>query len=197
MNVWNSQYLPMSSVDAFDNTGHTYNLSRIIGPDKRIDITAYKEYSPLFLAITFAMSYGLSFLAISATVTHTILYLWKPIKAQFRKNLDDRFDVHARLMSKYPQVPEWWYASLFAVTFAFSAVCITVWRTDMEVSLLVLALVISLVYVIPIGMIQAITNRQIGLNVITELIIGYISPGRPVAMMMCASFFTFSSECVV
>lgn len=42
----------------------------------------------------------------------------------------------------------------------------------------------AFVYVIPIGMIQAITNQQVGLNVITELIIGYALPGRPVAMMM-------------
>jgi len=33
-------------------------------------------------------------------------------------------------------------------------------------------------------MIQAITNQQVGLNVITELIIGYGLPGRPIAMMM-------------
>lgn len=33
-------------------------------------------------------------------------------------------------------------------------------------------------------MIQAITNQQIGLNVITELICGYLLPGRPVAMML-------------
>lgn len=33
-------------------------------------------------------------------------------------------------------------------------------------------------------MIQAITNQQIGLNVITELIVGYLLPGRPVAMML-------------
>lgn len=43
---------------------------------------------------------------------------------------------------------------------------------------------IAFFYVIPIGMIQAITNQQVGLNVITELIIGYGLPGRPVAMMM-------------
>ena len=32
-------------------------------------------------------------------------------------------------------------------------------------------------------MVQAITNQQIGLNVITELIIGYMVPGHPIAMM--------------
>lgn len=39
-------------------------------------------------------------------------------------------------------------------------------------------------YTIPIGVIQAITNQQVGLNVITELVIGYALPGRPIAMMM-------------
>ena len=37
---------------------------------------------------------------------------------------------------------------------------------------------------VPIGMIQAITNQQLGLNVITELIIGYAVPGHPIAMML-------------
>ena len=36
---------------------------------------------------------------------------------------------------------------------------------------------------VPIGIIQAITSNQLGLNVITELIIGYMVPGHPVAMM--------------
>lgn len=60
----------------------------------------------------------------------------------------------------------------------------------------------AFVYIIPIGMIQAITNQQVGLNVITELIIGYALPGRPVAMMMfktwgyitMAQALTFTSD---
>jgi hypothetical protein len=47
----------------------------------------------------------------------------------------------------------------------------------------------AFVYVIPIGMIQAITNQQVGLNVITELIIGYALPGHPVAMMMFKTWY--------
>ena len=53
-----------------------------------------------------------------------------------------------------------------------------------------------------IGMIQAITNQQVGLNVSTELIIGYALPGRPVAMMLfktwgyitMAQALTFTSD---
>ena len=44
--------------------------------------------------------------------------------------------------------------------------------------------IVAFVYIIPIGIIQAITNQQVGLNVITELIIGYALPGKPIAMMM-------------
>ena len=40
------------------------------------------------------------------------------------------------------------------------------------------------IYIIPIGIIEAITSQQVGLNVLTELIIGYVLPGRPIAMML-------------
>ena len=43
---------------------------------------------------------------------------------------------------------------------------------------------LAFIHTIPIGMTEAITNHQIGLNVITELIIGYALPGRPIAMML-------------
>lgn len=43
---------------------------------------------------------------------------------------------------------------------------------------------IAFFYILPIGIIQAVTNQQVGLNVITELIIGYALPGKPIAMMM-------------
>jgi OPT family oligopeptide transporter len=37
-------------------------------------------------------------------------------------------------------------------------------------------------------MIQAMTNQQIGLGVLTELIIGYALPGRPIALMIFKTF---------
>jgi len=62
------------------------------------------------------------------------------------------------------------------------------WPSGMTIWGLVIALLISLVYLIPIGMIQAITNRQVGLNVITELIVGFMIPGKPNAMMIFKTY---------
>jgi len=184
VNAWDSQYLPMSSRGAFDNRGAPYNTSRIIKKDGTFDLEAYKAYSPLYLSATFAVSYGLSFASITATITHALIYFWKPIKVQLRRSLREQPDIHARLMAWYPEVPGWWYATIFVVTFAFACLCIELWPTGMTIWALVLSLILAIVYVVPVGMIQAITNRQVGLNVISELLAGFMLPGHPVAMMM-------------
>ncbi|KAI0740140.1 OPT oligopeptide transporter [Earliella scabrosa] len=187
-NTWYSQYMPMSTRTSYDNTGGVYNVTRILTPNATLDLKKYQEYSPLFLSATFAMTYGLSFASITATIMHTILYFRKQIWIQSRRSLSEQPDIHARLMSRYPQVPEWWYSTIFVTMFIFGVVSIEVWDTQMPVWALVLALIISVVYTIPVGMIQAITNQQIGLNVITELIIGYALPGRPIAMMLFKTY---------
>jgi len=183
-NTWYSKYMPISSRGSFDNTGAAYDVQKIINADSSLNVAKYEAYSPLFLSTTFAISYGLSFASITATIMHTILYFRKQIWVQSRRSLSEQPDIHARLMSKYKQVPEWWYTIIFVAMFIFGAVSIEVWHTQMPIWAFVLALIIAFVYIIPIGMIQAITNQQVGLNVITELIIGYALPGKPIAMMM-------------
>ncbi|KIM81497.1 hypothetical protein PILCRDRAFT_71915 [Piloderma croceum F 1598] len=183
-NTWSAKYMPISSRTSYDNRGAAYNVTAIVNSDLSLNLAAYKAYSPLFLSTTFAISYGLSFASIAATLTHAVLYFRKQIWVQSRRSMSEQPDIHARLMAKYPQVPEWWYAIIFATMFVFGVISIEVWHTDFPVWAFVLALIISFVYVIPIGMIQAITNQQVGLNVITELIIGYALPGKPIAMMM-------------
>ncbi|TDL22303.1 small oligopeptide transporter [Rickenella mellea] len=201
-NVWYSQYMPISTRGSFDNTGAPYNVTAILNPDATINLAAYHAYSPLFLSTTFAISYGLSFASITSTLMHTFLFFRKQIWTQSRRSMNEQPDIHARLMSRYKQVPEWWYASIFLSMFVFGIISIEVWHTQMPVWAFILALIIAFVYIVPIGMIQAITNQQVGLNVITELIIGYALPGHPVAMMMfktwgyitMAQALTFTSD---
>ncbi|KAH7922257.1 OPT oligopeptide transporter [Leucogyrophana mollusca] len=183
-NTWYSEYMPISSRTSYDNTGQPYNVTLILGPDSTLNLTAYQEYSPLFLSTTFAMSYGLSFASITATIMHAILFFRKQIWTQSRRSMHEQADIHARLMSKYAQVPEWWYIIIFVIMFVFGIIVIEVWPSEFPVWGFVVSLLIAFFYIVPIGMIQAITNQQVGLNVITELVVGYAIPGRPLAMMM-------------
>ncbi|KAH7915948.1 OPT oligopeptide transporter [Hygrophoropsis aurantiaca] len=183
-NTWYTQYLPVLSRSSFDNTGSIYNFSRILTPENRFNETAYKEYSPLFLSTTYIMSYSLSFASITSTIVHAFLFFRKQIWAHIRLRDPEQSDVHARLMARYRRVPEWWYIVLFAITVLFGVFCVEVWPTEFPVWALLVSVFIAFLYIIPIGMVQAITNQQVSLNVLTEMVVGYALPGRPLATMM-------------
>jgi len=103
--TWSAKYLPMSDSTTYDNTGASYNVSRILTPKFTLDVDAYTAYSPLFLSTTFAMSYGLSFAAIASLIVYTYLNHGKQIWGQFRNSTKEEPDIHMRLMSKYKEAP--------------------------------------------------------------------------------------------
>ena len=183
-----AEYLPMSDSNSYDNTGSTYNVSRILTPEYELDLAAYQSYSPLFLSTTFALAYGLSFAAILALITHTALFHGQEIWARTRLSFGEEPDVHTKMMRKYKDVPDWWYGVAFLGVLGIALASVLAYPTHLTWWAFFIALLISLVFSIPIGMIQAITNIQLGLNVITEFIIGYMQPGRPVAMMLFKTY---------
>ena len=122
-NVWYSSYLPLVSSRSFDNTGKTYNVSRIINNDSSFNLEAYKAYSPLFLSASFAITYGLEFASITAILTHTFLYYRKRAWVHARRSLSQQSDLHAHLMSVYQEVPDWWYLTIFGPLTQLSARC--------------------------------------------------------------------------
>lgn len=117
--------MPLVSSHSFDNTGASYNVSRIINADASFNLEAYQAYSPLFISASFAMSYGLSFASITATLTHIFLYYRKQIWTQARRSLSEQPDIHARLMSAYKEVPDWWYISIFCACIIRARVGVT------------------------------------------------------------------------
>jgi hypothetical protein len=111
--------MPISSRTSYNRYGKKYDVTQILSVDSTLDLEKYKSYSPLFLSTTFALSYGLSFASITATIMHAILYYRKQIWTQARRSLSEQPDIHARLMSRYREVPEWWYGIIFLCMFVF------------------------------------------------------------------------------
>lgn len=89
MNAFYSSYMPILSSSVFDNTGKEYNVSRILTKDFRFDEAAYKNYSKVFMPITYVLSYGLQFAALTALVTHTICWHGKDIWRQWKKVFEE------------------------------------------------------------------------------------------------------------
>lgn len=103
---------------------------------------------------------------------------------RFRSTLKDERDVHSRLMQYYPEVPMWWYASLGAICLIILCVTVEVYPTQLPAWAAIVAFLLSCVLCIPLSMLQAITNQQVPTQVMHELIIGYMLPGRPIANML-------------
>lgn len=186
--VWYSQFLPMSDSSTYDNTGSPYNTTRILTPQLTLDEEAYKNYSPLFISTTFAMAYGLSFAAIASLIVYTYLHHSKTIWRQYKNSTTEKPDIHMKLMRKYKEAPTWWYMSLFVIMLGLGFVTVLAYPTNLNWWSFLLAVAISFTFSLPIGIIQAVTNNQIGLNVLTEFVYGYIQPGRPLALMIFKTF---------
>ncbi|KAI5287287.1 hypothetical protein KEM54_006097 [Ascosphaera aggregata] len=182
------RHLPLSDSNTYDNTGAVFNVTKILTPQFTLDEEKYHNYSPLFMSTTFILSYGLSFGAVSAAIVHTILYNGRQIVSIFKAKDGDIEDIHTRMMKKYKQVPAWWFVVLGVITVALCFISACVWETHLTWWAVIVALCIPLIFTVPFGMIQGATNVQLGLNVLTEFMVGYMLPGRPLAMMMFKTF---------
>jgi OPT family small oligopeptide transporter len=183
-----SKHLPITDSTSYDNTGHVYNVSRILTKEMTLDKAKYESYSPLFLSTTFYLCYGLSFATIISVLVHTVLFHGKDIWARFREVGQEEEDIHARLMARFKPVPIWWYGTVSLVMIGMALGVTQGYDTHLTWWAFFLSLIMACIWIIPIGIIAASTNISIGLNVITEFVIGYMQPGRPMAMMLFKTY---------
>jgi OPT family oligopeptide transporter len=108
----------------------------------------------------------------------------KDIVHRFHKTLKDEHDVHSHLMQHYPEVPMWWYAITGVIPFAFICIAIKMVPTQFPLWAAVIAILLSFSLAIPHSMFLAISSQEMPMNVIYELIAGYMLPGRPIANMI-------------
>ncbi|XP_062027716.1 oligopeptide transporter 7 [Rosa rugosa] len=186
LNVYKAKTFPLFSEDLFTADGQEYNITEIIDSNFHLNLTAYEEEGPLYISTFFAMTYGVGFAALTATIVHVALFhgreIWEQSKASFKEK---KMDIHTRLMQRYNQVPEWWFVAILLTNIALTIFTCEYYNDQLQLPWwgVLLACAIAILFTLPIGIITAITNQTPGLNIITEYIIGYIYPGYPVANM--------------
>ncbi|KIV90000.1 OPT family small oligopeptide transporter [Exophiala mesophila] len=102
-------------------------------------------------------------------------------------------DVHNRLMRRYKDVPMLWYLGTFVSMLAVGIFVVEYYPVHLPWYGLLLALGITTVLFIPVGIVMAITNQHSSLYLICQLICGVIFPGRPVANMVFVTYCYISS----
>ncbi|KAI0129119.1 OPT family small oligopeptide transporter [Xylariales sp. AK1849] len=185
-----ADYLPMVTSQTYDNTQSPYNVSRILGNGHIFDLEKYKSYSPLFLAPTFALNYGLSFAALTAAFVHTGLFHGKEIWYRFKSARNQEPDVHLKMMKKYPEAPDWWYVVLFVVMIGIGLVTCLGYDSQLPWWGFFVSIILALAFVIPTCSILAISNIALSLNVLSPFLAGFMIPGRPIGVMIFKVYST-------
>lgn len=102
-------------------------------------------------------------------------------------------DVHNRLMQQYEDAPLLWYLATFIMMLAIGIFVVEYYPVYLPWYGLILALAITALLFIPVGIVMAITNQQSSLYLICQIICGVLFPGRPVANMVFVTYCYISS----
>ncbi|KAM0262588.1 hypothetical protein ACHAQJ_001633 [Trichoderma viride] len=98
-------------------------------------------------------------------------------------------DPLTKLMRNYPEVPDWWFLIIALVAFIFAIIIVTHWpELNTPVWTVFFVIGLNLVFLIPMSYLYSISGTTEGLNVVTELIVGYALPGHPEALMFVKAF---------
>lgn len=161
-NVWYSAYLPLLSSGTFDNTGAEYNVSRVVDDKLDFVLGRYEAYSPMYISMSYSLTYGLSFAAVTAIVVHTYLYNGSEIWAKLKDSRHGGEDVHKRLMGAYEEVPDWWYGVLTAVVVGLGITTVRYWDTGLPVwGFVVVCFGLGVLMIVPEGILEGTTNQRV------------------------------------
>ncbi|KAJ8762461.1 hypothetical protein K2173_007900 [Erythroxylum novogranatense] len=182
-NLYGARKFPIFSSHLFNYKGEIYDVNSIVNDRFEIDMPAYLKQGPIHLSVFFALTYGIGFAAIVATLTHVALFHGKEIYEQYRASKGAKQDIHTRLMKKYEPIPGWWFHSILVAALVLSLLLCILMRNEVQMPWwgLLFAASLALIFTLPISIITATTNVSPGLNIITEYIMGIIYPGRPIA----------------
>ncbi|KAH1055560.1 hypothetical protein J1N35_033625 [Gossypium stocksii] len=186
-NTFDARKFPIFSNQLFTHSGHKYDTTKILTPQYDLNISAYNSYSKLYLSPLFALSIGSGFARFTATLTHVALFNGSDILKQSRSAMKNvKLDIHAKLMKKYKQVPEWWFYILLIGSIVLSLMMSFVYKKEVQLPWwgMLFAFALAWIVTLPIGVIQATTNQQPGYDIIAQFIIGYILPGKPIANLL-------------
>jgi hypothetical protein len=93
-----------------------------------------------------------------STVGKAYVDFWKGLR-HGKGNYEGAMDVHSRLMSRYPEVPDWWFLIILLAAIVVSIIFLQIYPLDTPVWLVFLLIGINLVFAVPLSLLSATTVR--------------------------------------
>ncbi|KAJ4716665.1 Oligopeptide transporter [Melia azedarach] len=193
-NTNNARHFPLSSLEIFDENGQVYNVSRALNEnDLTFNQKGYQNYSKLYLSAVYVLTLGFDLASITASLSHFIVFHGREVWQQFKQAYDsseNTGDVHNRLMKKYKPVPQWWFLAILITATCLAILSCEGFGKQLQLPYwgILLSCLLVMIFILPLGVLEATTGKSIEMNVVSEMLIGYMYPGRPIANMVFKAY---------
>lgn len=91
-------------------------------------------------------------------------------------------------MASYPEVSEWYYLGVLLIAMGLGMAGIGAWETFTTPAVVIYGIILCAIFMIPVGMIYAITGIEVTMNVLAEFIGGSWVAGNALAMNYFKAF---------
>ncbi|RFU28658.1 hypothetical protein B7463_g7691, partial [Scytalidium lignicola] len=217
-NIWRARDFPFLSQLLFspqsNNTEYiTFNQTAVLDSHGKLDEAKLAVEGVPYMAATFAAYVLTQNLAITATITHLILYNWDDLKSAWSfisiaslKSLakpstwmfwkqdlptaetSEEKDPHYQLMLKYKDAPDWWYGMVFLAAGVVGLICIYEAESGMSWWAFIVANVLAFILVLFTGAQYGLTGFNLPVQPIIQMIGAYLEPGNPLTNMYFTLF---------
>ncbi|KAG9669149.1 OPT superfamily oligopeptide transporter, partial [Aureobasidium melanogenum] len=180
-----SEFKPgLMSTSVLQGNGTKYPLTKLVTSQGALNETAYEEYGPLYLGAQMLWGIFFSYAAFLSAWVWAALFGWPSFKkaiAKFKKRnsegkgkginhqYNDQLNI---LMRSYEEVPLWWFLALFACSFVSILTMTAAGKIYIPVWTYFIALLTGAVVVTPLGWLYAVSNYQLPVGTLNELIYG-------------------------
>ena len=195
-NMYWGSYMPINSNDAFTDTAEVYNVSVVLS-NNLLNATKYANYSfPYFSA---ANLYGsawfawypmaLFYVIITQwpTIQHAGISMYRSLREK-KSLLEENKDSHSIMMSRYKEVPDWWYFLILLIALVFGIIALVVYPLEVPVWVLFVILIISLIFLIPMVIMISSANVLLTMGVLFQVLPSWWFPGNPIALLVVGVF---------
>lgn len=194
-NVRWTGYFPINANGIYDNTGASYDVTKVLDSNNFLSQESLQKYSLPFFSAGLLVYTGVYFMEYPAMAVFMFLNWYKYFKVAIPSIFRGIFtksgtvslynDTFSRRIRRYKEVPEWWFLSVLAIGFAFGVACVEKYSfTNTPVWTIVLGIGISLFFMGPAAILEARTTYTFFINLLFEVLIGYALPGNGNALMV-------------
>ncbi|KAJ8097257.1 OPT oligopeptide transporter protein-domain-containing protein [Lipomyces tetrasporus] len=199
-------YLPPNSNDVYDKYGDSFDVGRVMDENKLLNVTAYRTYSPLYISMGGILQTSAFFMVCTLSLSYVLLTerkrIWQVTKQTYQQFRHPRAasvsaasgDPLTRGMDQYKTVPDWWFAVIFLVSFAFLVIAITVYPTNVPIWSVIVIMILAFVVLIPGTFIYATTGYAYRFHNVSVILAGFIVPGNGLAALIGRAIASCTDE---